>query len=113
MTMGPLYPCGKPSSTGAHNETEKKLTIFSASINRIMMESRPQISNHRPISRLMASNFEFRTNVISSSIESKILFIFASSIVFHKSRNPISTLGSSEFGPKYDQVFQSDVMSLC
>ena len=30
MTMSHLYTCGKPCSTGTHNETVKKLTLFSA-----------------------------------------------------------------------------------
>ena len=38
---------------------------------------------------------------------------FAVTIVMHKSRNLIGTLGGSEFGPKLGQVFQSYVMSLC
>ena len=66
MTMIPRYPCGKPCSTGTHDET-----------------------------------------AISSSIESKILsYLFAITIVIHKSRNLIGTLGSSEFGPKWGHVFR-------
>ena len=30
MTMSPLYPWGKPCSTGTHTETVKKLALFSA-----------------------------------------------------------------------------------
>ena len=33
MMMSPLYPWGKPCSTGTHNETVKNLTLFSAIIN--------------------------------------------------------------------------------
>ena len=44
MTMSPLYPCGKPCSTGTHNETVKKLALFSAIIIGIVMESRAGIS---------------------------------------------------------------------
>ena len=44
MAMSPLYPSGKPCSTGTHNATVKKLTLFSAIINAIMMESRIRIS---------------------------------------------------------------------
>ena len=36
-----------------------------------------------------------------------------STIVIHKSRNHIGTLGIAEFGPKYGQIFQINVMSLC
>ena len=25
MTMSPMYPCGKPCSTGTHNETVKRM----------------------------------------------------------------------------------------
>ena len=57
MTVCPLYPCGKPSSTGTRNETVKKLTLFSTIISGI-------IWNH---------DFESCGNVISSSMELKIL----------------------------------------
>ena len=30
MTMSPLYSCGKPCSTGTHNETVKNLTQLTA-----------------------------------------------------------------------------------
>ena len=33
MTMNPLYPYGKPSSTGTHDKTLKKLALFAAIIN--------------------------------------------------------------------------------
>ena len=39
--------------------------------------------------------------------------IYTVTIVIHKSRNLIGTLGISEFGPKYGQVFESTVMSRC
>ena len=39
LTMNPLYPCGKPCSRGTRNETVKKLTLFSAIIKGIIMES--------------------------------------------------------------------------
>ena len=45
MTMSPLYPSGNACSAGFHNETVKKLTLFCAFINQIMMESRLRISN--------------------------------------------------------------------
>ena len=32
MTMSPLYPCDKPCSTETHDETVKKLAVFSAII---------------------------------------------------------------------------------
>ena len=34
MTIRPLYSCGKPCSTGTHNERVKKWTLFFAFINR-------------------------------------------------------------------------------
>ena len=94
MTMNPLYPCGKPCSTGTHNETVKKLTQFSAFINRIMMESRLRIS-------------------IPCQSNRKLYHIYTVTIVIHKSRNLIGTLGIAEFGPKQGHVFQSNIMSLC
>ena len=33
MTMGPLYPRGKPCSRGTHNETVRKQDLFSSIIN--------------------------------------------------------------------------------
>ena len=39
MAMSSLYPCGKPCSTSTHNETIKKLTLFSSVIDGIMIES--------------------------------------------------------------------------
>ena len=44
MTMSPLHPCGKPCSTGTHNETVKNLALIAAIINGIMMKSRLRIS---------------------------------------------------------------------
>ena len=44
MTMSPLSPCGKPCSTGTHNETVKKLALFSAMINGIMIELQLRMS---------------------------------------------------------------------
>ena len=37
----------------------------------------------------------------------------AVTIVIHKSRNLINTLGIAEFRPKEGQVFQNNIMSLC
>ena len=37
--MSPLNPYSKLCLTGTQNETVRKLTLFSAFINRIMMES--------------------------------------------------------------------------
>ena len=54
MMMSLLYPCGKPGSTGTHNEIVKKLTIISAFIKGIMMESRLRISN--PVAILIYRN---------------------------------------------------------
>ena len=36
--MNPLYPCSKPCSTRTHNDTGKKLTLYSTIINGITME---------------------------------------------------------------------------
>ena len=86
MMMSPLYPCGKPCSKETHNETVKKLTLLSAVINRIMMESRPQISN--PVGML---------SVLQSNQNS---ITFAVTMLIHKSHNLIGPLESSEVGPK-------------
>ena len=43
--VSPLHSCSKPCPTGTHNETVKKLTLFFALINRIMIELRLVISN--------------------------------------------------------------------
>ena len=58
--MSPSYPCGKPCSTGTHNENVKGLTLFSPY----------RQWDHDGI---MASNVESHGNVICSSIASKIL----------------------------------------
>ena len=85
MTMSLFYPSGKTSSTETHSEAVKKLTLFSASFNRIMMESRIRILNSVGTLSLLQSSQYFIT--------------FAVTIVMHKSRNLIGTLGSSEFEP--------------
>ena len=46
MAMSPSYPCSKPCSTRAHNETLKKLTLVSTFINLITIGSWPSISNY-------------------------------------------------------------------
>ena len=84
MTMSLLYPCGKPCSTGTHNETVKRLILFSAVINGIMIET----------------FFMIESRLLWDSIESKKSFTYAVTIVICKSRNLISSLGSAEFGPK-------------
>ena len=40
MTMSPMYSCGKSYSTGTCNERVKKVTLFFAIINGVMMETR-------------------------------------------------------------------------
>ena len=86
MKMGPLYPCGKPFSTGTHdNAIVKKLTQFFALINRIVKESRLRISNHIRMLSVLQSN------------QNSVIFCH---LVTCKSHNLIGTLGSSEFGPK-------------
>ena len=60
MTMSSLYPCGKPCSTWTHNEKVKKVTLFSAIINGIMMESRLRISNPVGMLLVLQSNQKFR-----------------------------------------------------
>ena len=82
----PLYPCDKPSSTGTHNQTAKKLTLSAAFRSRVMMESRPLTSH--------PSEYYMLFNRIESPI------IFNVTIAIHKSRNLIGTLGNLQFGPK-------------
>ena len=87
MMISPLYPFGKPCSTGTHNETVKKLTLFFAFINRILMESRLRISNPVGMLSVLQSNRKFyHINTVT--------------IVIHKSRSLIGTQGMAEFGPK-------------
>ena len=83
MTMSLLYPCGKPCSTGTHNETVKKLTLFSKVINGITA------SNLNPVGvfSVPQSNRKF-------------YHICSVTIVIHKSHNLVGTLGIAEFGPK-------------
>ena len=74
MAMSPLYPCGKPCSTGPHNQTVKNLAPFSA----IMA------SNLNPVGALsiLQSNWSNR----------KFYHIYTViTIVIHKSRNLIGT----------------------
>ena len=70
------------------------------------LELRSLISNHDLESRISSECYHFFSRI-------KISTIFAVTTVIHKSRNMIGTLGSSEFGPEYGQVFQRNVMSPC
>ena len=85
MTMSPLHPCGKPCSRGTH-ETVKNLPLFSSIINGIMMEV---ASNLNPVGVF---------SVLQSN--QKFYYIYTVTIVIHKSRNLIGTLGIAKFGPK-------------
>ena len=87
MTMSPLYSSGKPCLTGTHNETVKKLALFSAIIRGIMMESRLRVS-------VPWECFQF-FNQIENSItftNRKFYHIYTEAIVIHKSRNLVGTL---------------------
>ena len=86
MTMSPLYPWGKPCSRWTHNNSEKLDSIF---------------FNHRwNYDGIMASNFNpLREFSILQSNE-KFYHIYAITIVIHKSRNLIYTVGIAKFGPK-------------
>ena len=74
---------------GTHNETEKNLALFSSITNGIMVESRLRI-------------FEQFFNRIENSI----------TFTQYQSHNLIGTEGIAKFGPKYCQVFKSNMMSL-
>ena len=85
--MSPLFPCGKPCSRGTHNETVKNSALFSAIINGIMIEN--CLKSHNPVGvfSILQSNRNF-------------LHIYTITIVIHKSRNLIGTVGIAKFGPK-------------
>ena len=70
------------------------MVLFSSVINEIMMESWLRIS-------------------ISWESNRKFCHICAITIVIHESRNLIGIVGIAKFGPKWSQVFQSNIMSLC
>ena len=101
MKMSPLYPCGKPCTTGSHNKTVKKLNLFSAIISGITVwwnhGFKPK--SCRNVIAVIQSNWEFYH------------------ICHNHSNSQISqsdcTLGIPEFGHKEGHVFQSNVMSLC
>ena len=84
--MSLLFPCGKPCSRGIRNETVKNLALFSSIINGIMMESRLRIS-------IPWGSFQFFNRI-------EIYHIYTLTMVIHKSRNLIGTLGIAKFGPK-------------
>ena len=86
MTMSPLYPFGEPCSTGNHNKTVKKLTLFSAIIKMLRW-------NHGFESRIPSECYQFFHGIVIS-------ITFAVTIVIQKSCHLIGTQGSSEFGPK-------------
>ena len=86
MTMSPLNPCGKSCSRGTHNETVKKLALFSSIINGIMKESRLRISIPWGVFSVLQSNRKF-------------YHIYTLTIVIHRSRNLIGTGGIAKFGP--------------
>ena len=79
MTMSLLYPCGEPCSTGTHNTTVKKLAPFSG---------------------ITASNLD--PLEVFSILQSNLKFyhIYTVTIVIHKSRNLIGTVGIVKIGPK-------------
>ena len=86
MTMSPLYPCGKPCTTGPDNKTVKKLTLFSAISIALRW-------NHGFKSRILWEGYQLFIRIENS-------ITFAVTTVIDKSCNLIGTLGSSEFGPK-------------
>ena len=78
--MSLLFPCGKPCSRGIRNETVENLALFSSIINGIMMESRLRIS-------IPFEYFQFFNRI------EKFYHIYTVTIVIHKSRNLVVTLG--------------------
>ena len=83
VTMGIFYPCGIPRSTETHNVTAKKLTLFSAIIIGIMIESRLRIS-------IPWECFQFFHRIENS-------ITFAVIIVIHKSRKLLPCAGKRWF----------------
>ena len=93
-----MYPYGKPCSRGTHNETMKnffhceKTALFSSIINGIRISVRPGIraaSNLNPVGLF---------SILQSS--RKFYHIYTVTIVIHKSRNLIGTVGIAKVGPK-------------
>ena len=99
MAMNLLYSRGKSCSTGAHNETMKKVSLFSGFINRILIESQPPMSNLILMLSVLQANRKF--------------IIFTVTTVIYKFHNLIGILESSEFEPKSGHFFQSNIMCLC
>ena len=69
-TMSPLYPRGKPCTTGTHNKTVKKMTLFSA-FDR---------SNHGPATALALFNGH---SIVRKCDESSLYLVSAKDKSFH------------------------------
>ena len=85
--MSPLYPCGKVFSRETHNETVKNLgPIFS---HHQWNYDGITVSNLNPIRvfSILQSNQKF-------------YHIYTITIVIHKHRNLIGTVGIAKLGPK-------------
>ena len=80
-----LYPC-KPCSRKTSNETVKNLALFSLIIRK---DDRLTASNLNPVEvfLILQSNRTFYR-------------VYTVTIVIHKSRNLIGTVGIEKFGPK-------------
>ena len=100
MTMSLLYPCGKPCSTGTHNEEEKKPALFSAIIHSMIYDG---ITNSK-------LNPKGAFSILQSN--RRFYYIYTVKMVIHKARNLIDTIGIADFGLKRAS-FQSNTMSLC
>ena len=87
MTMSPLYPSGKPCSRGTHNETLKNLALFFCNYQWNDDGITPSNLNPVGVFSILQSNRKF-------------YHIYTVTIVIHKSRNLIGTVGISKFGPK-------------
>ena len=102
MTMSPMYICSQPCSTGTHNETVKKLTLFSALMKGIMIESRLRISNPVRFLSVLQSNRNFYHNCCNHSNNLHQCFKETGLIKFEITKHPIEQKAVIQYiGSKY------------
>ena len=87
MTMKPLCPWSKPCSTGTHNETVKKLALFSIFCNHQWNYHGITTSNPMGVFSILQWSQDF-------------YHIYTITTVIQKYHNLIGTLGISKVGPK-------------
>ena len=89
MTISPLYPCDKPCSRGTHNETINSEKLGSIFFNHQLNYDGITDSNLNPVGVLL---------ILQSN--RKFYHIYTVTMIIHKCRNLIGTLGIAKFGPK-------------